>query len=122
MNNKVKKIFIIIALMTIIIPIFSTTIFASTDLELGLLDNYKGDKVDSDKLESKASNIYGIIQVVGVVVSVVALMIIGIKYMMGSVEDKADYKNTLKPYAIGAFILFTGSLIPGIIYKIAQNI
>ena len=42
--------------------------------------------------------------------------------MLGSVEEKADYKQTLKPYIIGAFILFTGTTLPNLIYQFAQNI
>ena len=41
--------------------------------------------------------------------------------MMGSVEEKATYKQTLLPYLIGAILLFTGSLIPQLIYDIMQN-
>ena len=37
--------------------------------------------------------------------------------MLGSVEEKANYKQTLIPYVIGAFVLFMGSTIPNVIYK-----
>lgn len=66
--------------------------------------------------------ILGFIQVVGVVVSVVMLMAIGIKFMVGSIEEKAEYKELLKPYLIGAFLVFSGTTIPQIIYQIAKNI
>lgn len=42
--------------------------------------------------------------------------------MMGSAEEKADYKESLRPYIIGAFLLFTGSLIPQLIYTLSQNL
>ncbi len=64
----------------------------------------------------------GYVQIVGTVLSVIILMIIGFKYMLGSIEEKAEYKKTLIPYIIGAFMLFSGSLVPQIIYQIAQNI
>lgn len=95
---------------------------SSQSLGLGNLDNYKGTNASSDTLKSKANNILGLIQIVGVIVSVVMLMAIGIKYMLGSVEEKAEYKETLKPYIIGAFVLFTGTTIPNIIYKFTQNL
>ena len=38
-------------------------------------------------------------------------MIIGIKYIIGSVEEKADYKKTMIPYLIGVFIFFSLSQI-----------
>ncbi len=116
-----KKIFLSIVLIILLITIPCTTIFAE-DLGLGILDYYKGTNPESPTLQQKANNVLGVIQIVGVVVSVGALVLIGIKYMMGSVEDKAEYKQTLKPYIIGAFILFTGSVLPNIIYQFAQNI
>lgn len=94
----------------------------SQDLGLGNLDEYRGNNPNSSVLESAANNILGIIQTIGVIASVVMLMAIGIKYMVGSVEERANYKQTLKPYIIGAFILFTGSLLPNLIYQFAQNI
>ena len=76
----------------------------------------------SDKLKAKAEIILGVIQVVGVVVSVIMLMAIGIKYMLGSVEEKSEYKKTLIPYLIGAVLVFSGTTIPNIIYLIARSI
>ena len=49
-------------------------------------------------------------------------MIIGIKYMLGSVEEKSEYKKTMIPYLIGAAIVFSGTTLPQIIYQLASNI
>lgn len=99
----------------------STSGGTTYDESLGDLDQYKGTTMDSKKLEHMGKGILSVIQVIGTVLSVVILIIIGIKYMLGSVEEKADYKKTLVPYVVGAFILFTGTLIPQLIYKIMQN-
>lgn len=89
---------------------------------LGDLDNYKGTVKTPKKAKAKVEIMLGYIQVVGMVLSVIILILIGFKYMLGSIEEKAEYKKTLIPYIIGAFILFTGSTIPNIIYKFAQNL
>lgn len=122
MKRKIILIVIVIIaiMITFIIPTYVKADFS--DLGLGNAEQYKGGKAELGTLENKVENILGIIRTVGIVVSVVMLMAIGIKYMMGSVEEKADYKQTLKPYIIGAFVLFTGSIIPEIIYKFSQNI
>ena len=130
-----KKIFIIIILCMILIIIPFNCTFAkvmgegaegggtgSQDLGLGDLESYKGSNPNSATLQSTGNNILGIIQAVGTVLSVVMLMAIGIKYMLGSVEERATYKQTLKPYIIGAFLLFTGTTIPNLLYQFAQNI
>lgn len=74
------------------------------------------------KVNSVTSNVLGIIQTIGVILSVLILILIGIKYMLGSVEEKAEYKKTLMPYIIGAFLLFTGTLVPNVIYKIVKGV
>ena len=90
--------------------------------ESDTLDDYIGSGGNSKKIEKKAEKALGVIRVIGIVLSVVMLMIIGIKYMLGSAEQKADYKKTLIPYIIGALIIFTGSILPQIIYQFVQNI
>lgn len=64
------------------------------------------DKTSSNKIESVTSKILTIITNIGVAVSVIILASLGIKYMLGSVEEKAEYKQSLIPYVVGAFILF----------------
>ena len=81
-----------------------------------------GNAGSSEKLKVKAEKVLGIIQTVGIVISVIMLMVIGIKYILSSVEERADYKQTLMPYLIGAVLVFAGTTIPQIIYIIASNI
>ena len=81
-----------------------------------------GNAGSSENLKAKAEKVLGIIQTVGIVISVIMLMVIGMKYILSSVEERADYKQTLMPYLIGAVLVFTGTTIPQIIYKIASNI
>lgn len=73
------------------------------------------------RLEEIGNNIIGIVQVIGSISSVVALILIGIKYIMGSVEEKAEYKETLKPYLIGAIMLFGITNLLGIVQSIVSG-
>ena len=90
--------------------------------DLGDLDQFKGTATSSTQLNNMAGNVLGAIQMVGTVVSVIVLIIIGIKYMLGSVEEKAEYKQRLIPYLIGAVLLFAGTLIPELIYELVQGL
>lgn len=98
---------------------------SGTTLEnpLDNLDDYKVDNVENaSKLKEKAGGIVGALTTIGVAVSVIALIGIGIRYMISSVEEKADLKATLVPYVIGAIMVFSISLITGFIYDIAKNL
>ena len=121
--KKIKIFISILILLTIFFTfVLSTFCYANQDMGLGNLKNYKGSASSSKGLTSRVGKILGVIKVIGTVVSVATLMVIGIKYMIGSVEEKAEYKKTLVPYIIGAGILFSGTLLPELIYKFSQNI
>lgn len=76
----------------------------------------------NNRLIGKAGAILRVIQAVGSVVSVIALVIIGMKYMFASVEEKAKYKETLVPYIIGCVLVFATTTIASVIYEIAGKI
>ena len=76
----------------------------------------------TDKISSIGKTIIGILRGAGTVLSVITLIILGIKYMMGSVEEKATYKQTLLPYVIGAFFVFGITTILPIIIEVAKAI
>lgn len=62
-----------------------------------------------------------VLSTIGMIVSVIALVIIGIKYMLGSTEDRAEYKKSLLPYIIGAILVFAASSIASIVYNVAKD-
>ena len=77
---------------------------------------------DNGHLIGKTEKILGLIQIIGSIASVLALIVIGIKYMLGSVEEKAKYKETMIPYIIGCILLFGATNIASILCKIGMSI
>ena len=65
--------------------------------------------------KSKAEKLIGIITTIGIIVSISSVMILGIKYMVGSIEERAEYKKTMLPVLIGMILLFGTSTILNII-------
>ena len=88
-------------------------------------DHYKPSSTNSvsgaTQLEKIGNRIIGVVQIIGSVSSVVALIVIGIKYVTGSVEEKAEYKKTLKPYLIGAILLFGITNILAIVQNVVSG-
>ncbi len=91
-------------------------------LGLGNLDDYKETGTTSTQMTAKLGKIFSVISTIGSILSVIILAGIGIKYMLGSVEEKAVYKKSMVPYIIGVAILFTGSFLPQFIYRIVKLI
>lgn len=77
--------------------------------------------VESGDMVSVAKTIIGIINIVGVVVAVVILLVLGIKYMMGSASEKAEYKKSMIPYLVGAFIIFAAPTLVNILVSLFGN-
>ena len=61
-------------------------------------------------------------QVIGSVASVLALVIMGTRYMCGSIEEKADMKGVVMYYCIGAILVFGTTNILSIVYKVIRGI
>ena len=84
---------------------------------------YQGDNnITTDKIDTLGNQIITIVSTIGSIASVVVLIVLGIKYMMGSAEEKAEYKKTLLPYIIGAVLIFAASTIAGVVFNFASSI
>lgn len=77
---------------------------------------------DSIQYKTIVKSILGYINVIGIVVSVIVLIILGLKYLLGSIEEKAEYKKTMMGYLIGALMLFSTTTIANILYNIGLSI
>ena len=108
---KLSKVLSIVVLTVMLLAIagnFALAIDPST---------IKIDTSNSAKITSLGGKIIGAIQIVGSVIAVAILVVLGIKYMMGSTEEKAEYKKTLIPYIVGAILIFAASNIASMVYK-----
>lgn len=77
---------------------------------------------NGDKLKNMGNDIIGFIQIIGTILSVLVLAVMGIKYMMGSVNERAEYKKAMLPYVIGAVMVFAITNLLGIIASISGNL
>ena len=78
----------------------------------------EGENNPGDRFTNVAGNICGIIQIIGIIVSVLALMIIGIREMTASLEEKSRIKDAMPGYLVGIFLVAAMTSIPNIIYQI----
>ena len=85
-------------------------------------DYNPGELQDADEIINIGNVIIGVFKFIGMVVSILALIVLGVKYMVGSVEEKAEYKQTMWPYIVGARLLFATTTILSIIEALAKEI
>lgn len=81
-------------------------------------DPSSGSTFKTDDITDFSKSLINVISIVGSAAAIITLIVLGIKYMMGSAEEKAEYKKTLLPYIIGAAMVFGASVLTGVIYNI----
>lgn len=119
-----KKLFTIFILILSVLAIFSSTCMAIND-PITDPNAYKPGNInasDANVVTSKAGVIFNVISTLGIITAVITIVVIGIKYMIGSVEEKAEYKKTMIPYLIGVVMIGSISGILRLIASLAANI
>lgn len=111
-----------IKIISIILIVFLSLILLCSNVNAFSVKDFTGTKVSSGEIQSVGEKTITIVSTIGSAVSVISLIVIGIKYMLGSTEEKAEYKKSMMPYFVGAICLFAASGITGIIYSIMSNI
>lgn len=114
-----KKIMKLLLICILAITTIQSTVLADdsidTDFEIGTTTAIH----ESNDMIGK---ILGRLQVIGSVISVVALCVIGIRYMLSSLEEKAEMKGVIIYYVIGAVLIFATSNILSIVYNVINSV
>lgn len=115
--NKTLKIIILIILMSLTL----INSVSATEDKIGGYTFETKTPTGIEEAEKTAGSILAIVRWVAVIVSVISLTIIGIKYMFGSLEEKAQYKKTMVPFAVGIIIVSLATTITTILFEINGN-
>ena len=121
-NKALKLISKIVILIIVCVIIFSlSTVYAQGGINVNDY-NPGGTPSIPTEVTDKINPIVGVISLIGMITSVLVLVILGIKYMIGSVEEKAEYKKSMIPYLIGAVMVFSISTFLTIIMNMTNNL
>lgn len=116
--QKTMKLISILLMVVMICFTLSTVVNAKPDVDniVGIMDNQTAN--GAQNVSKIGGQIADILTTVGIVVAVIVILILGIKYMMGSASEKAEYKKTMIPYVVGAVLILGGSAIVKILFSI----
>ena len=109
-----KKVALSILLTIIAILICSNSCHA-VDFDPNSIEPLKIDSSLADKL----GGVIGIVQLVGTAIAVIGVIYLGSRYMIASIEEKADIKKKAIPYIIGTVIFFGATGILRLIASVA---
>ena len=113
-----------VLLIVLILISIGTTICSASGINPGeIAGGLTGTSTPAtEDITNIGNKLIGIITTVGVVVAVIVLLILGIKYMMGSAQEKAEYKKTMIPYIIGVVFIVAISTIVSIIANMVESL
>ena len=118
--KKLAKIFIVLTMLSFIF--ISPVKTLAYDDDIGIANDFHigAYNVDEDAIENKVKPLYTALYIASIIISIVSLTILGLMYIGGGVQEKADYKKNLVPVLVGImFISFLLTII-GTLAKIAK--
>lgn len=102
---KTKKIIFILITTIIFLLLFIPNSFATVTS----FENMWNTAFQNPTMPTKVTKIAGIIiaflRNVSIIITVIIITLLGLKYMLGSVEEKADYKKSFPNVIIGAVMI-----------------
>ena len=114
MKKSIKVLFIL--MMVAMLVMTTTPVFAANDIGV----TAKTDGIDAGKIKDLAGKILGFLQLIGGIAAVVIVAIFGVKYMLGSLEEKAEYKKSFIPLIIGIVVLYGAVTIANLLVNTFQ--
>lgn len=121
--KKTSKILAIIVMTMMVLTVFMGTAVQANETSgdtVNKLFNTQG--ADTEGITNVGGVIIDIITTIGIIVAVVVLLVLGIKYLMGSASEKAEYKKTMIPYLVGAILIFGASAIAKAIIAMSESV
>lgn len=136
-NNKAVK---VVFTMLLLFVLLNTNVYATNPttqsktslrdiiggakdfLSQGVQGNSKDPGMDNTSMKNASELVYNIFLILGMAVAVIVGMIMGIKFITGSIDEKADVKNSLIPYVAGCVVVFGAFAIWKFVLNIIQGI
>lgn len=104
---KKKNIFITMIIFILITALFANvssvqaTLFSnSIDSAQDFTNNGKSNIINYQNLYNVTSFLYSVAMTIGIIIAIIVGMVLGIRIIFGSIDERADSKHLLVPYLI----------------------
>lgn len=109
---KVFSVLMIVAMLTM-----AATPVLGVDFDNATKNLQATNPENVDNMTQLVSKILGFLQWFAIIGGILIITILGIKYMMGSLEEKAEYKKSLIPLIVGIIVVMGATTIANILFK-----
>lgn len=129
MKKNVKKVVLIILLLLSIFLLISPKVYGSNSISsiFTKADDFINKKdsntitISEESLQGMSKTLYNVLLIIGIILAVIIGMILGIKMMTGSIEEKAKVKEMLIPYVAGCIVIFGAFTIWKVVVEVLQS-
>ena len=125
--NKILLIFICLLLIFVLFSNFTysfglSEVISSGDnfIQAGLEDT--NPTIEENDIQEMSNLIYNTLLIIAIIIAVIGGMVIGIRFMTGSIEEKAKIKETLIPYIAGCIVIFGAFTIWALVVNIMSKV
>lgn len=118
MKKALKFLFVALIAFSVFFGVAQPVAFAKDnpdDVLTGL--NTTGNAANTQELNKIGGTVINWIWAISIVVAVIVLMITGLKFIVGSTQEKAKYKESLIPLVVGVLILVFATTIVKILFS-----
>lgn len=105
-----------------LVTCMQSTVFASGDaLNFSAKDLEAKNSSAANATQNVAGIILGVVKIIAIAVAVIFLIVLAIKYISSSPNDKAELKKNMIVYAVGAVLLFGAAGILQLVQNFADD-
>lgn len=115
--KKVTKVLTIVLLVAMIVLSVSE-VFAAGTLIKNIEDSSNTAAVNMGTLPQTIGKVIAYIRNAAIIIGVVIIIILGIKYMLGSVEEKAGYQKSFVPLVVGIIVVMAATSIASFLFSL----
>ena len=101
--KKSVKLISTLLMIIMLIGTFSTMCLATQVGDVTFGPGTASNKIDT--FQNRAQDLVATIRNIAAIVAVVIIAFLGIKYMLGSVEERAEYKKSFIPLIVGILVI-----------------
>lgn len=109
MNRNILIRILVLFILSMML-VMQTTYAVDDIIEAGGSFIKKGEQqqqaIQDSQIKTVSDQIYNILLAIGTVIAVIIGAILGIQFMVGSMDEKAKVKESLIPFVIGCVIIF----------------
>lgn len=115
--KKVTKILTIVLLVAMIVLSVSE-VFAAGGLITDIENSANLTSVNMGTLPETIGKVIAYIRNAAIIIGIVIILILGIKYMTGSVEEKAGYQKSFVPLIVGIVVVMAATSIASFLFSL----